>query len=69
MPDAPTPAPFPWRAAMAFGLGVLRLSPNDFWSMSPRELAAAYEGVYGAPPERADGFDLQALMLAFPDKD
>jgi uncharacterized phage protein (TIGR02216 family) len=54
---------------MAFGLGVLRLSPNDFWSMSPRELAAAYEGVYGAPPERADGLDLQALMLAFPDKD
>jgi uncharacterized phage protein (TIGR02216 family) len=54
---------------MAFGLGVLRLAPNDFWAMSPRELAAAYEGVYGLPLEHEHGLDLQALMLAFPDKD
>lgn len=26
---------------MAFGFGVLRLSPAAFWSMTPRELAAA----------------------------
>lgn len=52
---------------MAFGLGVLRLAPEDFWSMTPRELQAAAEGVYGraaGPPSRAT---LDALMRDFPD--
>jgi uncharacterized phage protein (TIGR02216 family) len=52
---------------MAFGFGVLRLSPRAFWAMTPRELAAAADGVYGrvsAAPSRAS-FD--ALMRAFPD--
>lgn len=52
---------------MAFGLGVLRLSSSDFWAMSPCELAAAWEGVYGAPHEGAGPPDLQSLMRAFPD--
>ncbi|MEO1399544.1 MAG: phage tail assembly chaperone [Pseudomonadota bacterium] len=26
---------------MAFGLGILRLPPDAFWAMTPRELAAA----------------------------
>ena len=33
--------PFPWDEAIGFGLGVLRLSPHAFWSMTPRELALA----------------------------
>ncbi len=33
---------FPWEGAMRFGFGVLRLSPENFWQMSPRELAAAF---------------------------
>ncbi len=52
---------------MNFGLGVLRLSPRDFWSMTPRELACAAEGVYGrkpGPPARAI---LERLMQDFPD--
>ena len=52
---------------MAFGLGVLRLAPKDFWSMTPRELFRAAEGVYGraaGPPARAT---LDALMRLFPD--
>ncbi len=28
--------PFPWREAIGFGLGVLRLSPAQFWAMTPR---------------------------------
>jgi uncharacterized phage protein (TIGR02216 family) len=52
---------------MAFGLGVLRLSPKDFWSISPCELAAAWEGVYGAALESSGAPDLQGLMRAFPD--
>ncbi|WP_457795732.1 rcc01693 family protein [Methylocystis sp. S23] len=53
---------------MAFGLGVLRLAPGDFWSMTPRELQAAAEGVYGracGAPSRAA---LDALMRDFPDR-
>jgi uncharacterized phage protein (TIGR02216 family) len=62
------PMPFDWDHAMAFGLGILRLPPAAFWSMTPRELAAAMAGVYGparsSPPSRAD---LADLMTRFPD--
>lgn len=61
--------PFPWAEAMAFGLGVLRLAPRDFWAMSPRELAGALQALRrrdGAlpPPARSD---LAELMRQFPD--
>jgi uncharacterized phage protein (TIGR02216 family) len=58
--------PFPWEAAMRFGLGVLRLPPRDFWAMSPRELAAAWGAVAGGTvaPSRKD---LETLMERFPD--
>ncbi len=52
---------------MAFGLGRLALPPSVFWTMTPREIAAAVAGVFGRaplPPERAD---LAALMARFPD--
>ena len=42
-------------SAMGFGLGVLRLAPDAFWRMTPRELAAAMEAVFGpsdAPLDR-----------------
>lgn len=59
--------PFPWRPAMQFGFGVLRLAARDFWSLTPRELAAAFDA-YGpvrtAPPRRDD---LATLMERFPD--
>lgn len=59
--------PFPWAQAIGFGLGVLRLAPDDFWRMTPRELAYAIEAVTGrrAPLDR-DGF--AKLMKRFPDE-
>ncbi len=56
---------------MAFGFGVLRLSSHAFWSLTPRELAAAIDGVHGRarvdqPTSRAT---LSRLMAAFPDGD
>lgn len=59
--------PFPWREAIGFGIGVLRLPPHDFWRMTPRELACAIEAVTGrrAPLDR-DGFS--NLMKRFPDE-
>ena len=54
---------------MATGLGVLRLSPVDFWAMTVPELAAACRGASGVtggvePPARQG---LDELMMRFPD--
>jgi uncharacterized phage protein (TIGR02216 family) len=54
---------------MAAGLGLLRLRPADFWSMTPRELEAALRGLLGpaqldAPLPRAA---LAQLMCRYPD--
>ena len=58
--------PFPWEQAIGFGLGVLRLSPQQFWSMTPRELGHAIEAVAGrvAAPNRNT---LAQLMRKYPD--
>jgi uncharacterized phage protein (TIGR02216 family) len=61
------PQPFPWDAAMRFGLGRLRLPPDHFWSMTPAELAAAARA--HAPPDAPalDRPGLAALLAQFPD--
>lgn len=64
----PRPAPFPWREAMAFGLGAWRLCPRDFWAATPRELFAAREGMRGFLDPPADRAALAALMAAYPDE-
>ncbi len=63
-------AAFPWDAAMAFGFGVLRLSPAGFWHLTPRELAAAVRGRQPARPRAAAPAraDLDRLMDRFPDR-
>ena len=60
---------FPWRQAMALGFGRLRLSARDFWAMTPRELAAAVEGVAGRVPVPLDRAALDTLIARYPDKD
>jgi uncharacterized phage protein (TIGR02216 family) len=52
---------------MGFGFGVLRLAPDQFWRMTPRELAAAMRALtppHAAPLARGT-FDV--LMRRFPD--
>lgn len=61
-------AAFPWDEALGLALGVLRWTPRDFWRATPRELAAALDGLRGGrPPEPAGRGDLDRLMAAFPD--
>ncbi len=60
-------APFPWRQAIGFGLGVLRLSPQAFWAMTPRELAFAIEAVLGRADAPFARDVLATLMQRFPD--
>lgn len=54
---------------MAVGFGLLRLSPKDFWAMTPREFERAmsfHRRAVEAGPGRGD---LAAMMAAFPDTD
>ncbi len=62
-----TPAPFAWNEAIGFGLGVLRLSSEAFWCMTPRELALAVEAVAGRRPAPLVRATLIELMTRFPD--
>jgi uncharacterized phage protein (TIGR02216 family) len=64
--------PFPWDEAIGFGLGVLRLSPQAFWAMTPRELALAIRAATSAATSAATPLqrgDLADLMKRYPDGD
>lgn len=55
---------------MAFGLGVLKLSPVAFWGLTLRELEAALIGHHGRRPsigEAPTRADLARLMARHPD--
>jgi uncharacterized phage protein (TIGR02216 family) len=53
---------------MAFAFSVLRLSPAEFWALTPRELALSMRPFLraNAAPERSE-FD--SLFRAFPDQE
>ncbi|HET9715708.1 MAG TPA: rcc01693 family protein [Pseudolabrys sp.] len=57
---------FPWKQAIGFGLGVLRLAPEQFWSMTPRELSCAIEAITGTRPT-LDRNTFAELMQRYPD--
>jgi uncharacterized phage protein (TIGR02216 family) len=52
---------------MAFGFGRLRLSPQDFWSMTPRELAAAMRFFAPVAHGGLKRSGLARLMQLYPD--
>jgi len=60
-------APFPWDEVLAFGFGVLRLSPDCFWRMTPRELSHAVRGIRGVPAAPLSRMAFVELMKRFPD--
>ena len=54
-----------WPALMRFGLAELRLSPGEFWQLTPAELQTyAGERAGGTAMSRAG---LDALLARFPD--
>ena len=59
-----------WPRLTALGLGVLRLSPESFWSLSPREFAAALRGAFGLTetPDPMSRADLESLLSRHPDE-
>jgi len=59
--------PFPWEAAMRFGFGVMHLSSDAFWRLTPRELAAAFKAVAGEQVQAPARGELATMMERFPD--
>lgn len=57
---------FDWPALMRAGMAGLRLTPEQFWALTPAELRLML-GNSGASPMQRSGLD--ALMSAFPDDD
>ena len=53
---------------MTFGLGFLRLAPATFWSMTPRELAAASRVVGTTQSVAIERSALAQLMQLYPDE-
>ncbi len=67
MSEAGAQPSFPWAAAMRIGIGVMGLSPAEFWKLTPSELDMAARILIGeaaTPPARRD---LDDLMRLFPD--
>jgi len=55
-----------WPALLRLGLVGLRLTPDDFWALTPAELALMAEAL--SPQDRAlNRAGLKALMRAHPD--
>ena len=48
---------------MELGMGVLRMSPKDFWNATPREIAAAL----GGPVPTLARSSFEDLMKRYPD--
>lgn len=54
---------------MGIAFGLLRLSPRDFWAMSPLELSAALEALGMGVGGNIGRSELQVLMQQFPDEE
>ena len=59
--------PASWQELMAFAFGILKLTPDIFWAMTPREFDAAAAPYLPSNSSTKRG-TLTALMQAFPDQ-
>ncbi|NWH09206.1 MAG: phage tail assembly chaperone [Alphaproteobacteria bacterium] len=63
----------PWRRWMEVGLGLMGLSPGEFWRMSLAEWTACHDGFLERHGQRAKSPltrpELEELMRRFPDKE
>lgn len=57
---------FDWAAMMRIGLHQLRLTPGEFWSLTPLEFLVLL-GLEGGPPPMARA-RLEELSRAYPDR-
>jgi uncharacterized phage protein (TIGR02216 family) len=67
VPERAVFQPFPWAGALALGLGRLRLTPDIFWSLTPKELILMAGGNVEASGALT-AVALSDLMRRFPDE-
>jgi uncharacterized phage protein (TIGR02216 family) len=60
-------SPASWQDLMAFAFGVLKLTPDVFWAMTPREFDAAARP-FIRPDSTTGRGTLMALMREYPDQ-
>lgn len=53
---------------MTFGFGILKLSAEEFWALTPIELAAAMRAHGYQSSHTIERATFDALMVQFPDK-
>ena len=58
--------PAGWQELMAFAFGILKLTPDTFWAMTPREFDAA-ASPFLQTSQKTERGTLAALMQEFPD--
>ncbi|WP_081691670.1 rcc01693 family protein [Cucumibacter marinus] len=59
---------FPWSDAMALAFGHYRLSPSEFWALTPRELLALAEAAGWATETAMTRQVFDDLMTRYPDE-
>lgn len=63
------PGKLDWPGLMRVGMGVLRLPPDVFWAMTPREFEAACTALgFGKARAAMTRAGLDALRARFPDE-
>ena len=66
-PSSDTQKPAGWQELMGFAFGILKLTPDTFWAMTPREFDAA-AAPYLHSSQATKRKTLAALMQEFPDQ-
>ncbi|MGR3813160.1 MAG: rcc01693 family protein [Cognatishimia activa] len=56
-----------WAALLRAGVQRLRLTPREFWALTPAELALMLRQSAGVAPMARD--ELDALLAAYPDEE
>jgi len=60
---------FPWQDAARIGFGLLRLSPHEYWQLTPRELLLIAQAFGVGAQAGLDKRGFQLLADRYPDED
>jgi uncharacterized phage protein (TIGR02216 family) len=60
---------FPWQDAARIGFGLLRLSPREFWQLTPKELVMIFDAFGIGASQGLDRQTFQQMADKFPDEE
>lgn len=65
--DGVTATHIPWYDYMKVGMGPMKLSPRDFWELTPNEFWAIYHALFDKPKTGMSRTEFSDLMRKVPD--